>query len=124
MSDATFLRTYLETLDTTALDVVPMLAPNFSFAVLWNDETGAKEFAGGFDAFHGYLEQRDPDGHLHHVVAASRTGSLEVVLGYTTRHGELLGTFTMAAQLDDEGRAEKLFAGRTTNLPLDWSRGG
>lgn len=122
MSEATFLLTYLETLDTTPLDVVPMLAPEFTFAVLWNDEHGAKEFAGGYDEFHGYLAQRQSDGQLHHVVDSSRSGSLEVALGHTTRHGELLGTFTMAAQVDADGRAEKLFAARTTNLPLDWSR--
>ena len=58
MSEATFLPAYLETLDTTPLDVVPMLAPSFSFSVLWNDPDGAKEFAGGFDEFHGYLAQR------------------------------------------------------------------
>ena len=46
MSNATFLPTYLETLDTTPLDVVPMLAPNFAFTVLWNDDEGAKEFSG------------------------------------------------------------------------------
>jgi hypothetical protein len=120
MSNATFLPAYFEKLDTTPLDVVPMLAPDFSFSVLWNDPDGAKEFAGGYDEFHGYLAQRQADGQLHHVVTSSRTGSLEVVLGYTTRHGETLGTFTMAAQVDDEGRAERLFAARTTSLPLSW----
>ena len=88
--------------------------------VLWNDDEGAKEFSGGLEEFHGYLAQRDPDGHLHHVVGSSRTGSLEVVLGHTTRHGEPLGTFTMVAQVDAEGRAERMFAARTSSLPLAW----
>ena len=30
----------------------------------------------------------------------------------------------MAAQVDDEGRAEKLFAARTVTLPLEWSSKG
>jgi hypothetical protein len=120
MSKATFLPTYLDTLDTTPLDVVPMLAPNFAFTVLWNDDEGAKEFSGGLEAFHGYLAQRKSDGQLHHVVESARTGPLEVVLGRTTRHGEALATFTMVAQVDAEGRAERLFAARTTSLPLAW----
>lgn len=120
MSDATFLTTYLATLDTTPLDVLPMLAPDFAFSVLWDDEDGAKEFSGGHDEFHGYLEQRKPEGYAHHVYSSTRTGDLEVALGKTTRHGELVATFTMAAQVDDDGRAERLFAARTTALPLAW----
>ena len=120
MSNATFLPAYLGTLDTTPLDVLPMLAPDFVFTVLWNDDEGAKEFSGGLEEFHGYLAQRDPDGHLHHVVGSWRTGSLEVVLGHTTRHGEPLGTFTMVAQVDAEGRAERMFAARTSSLSLAW----
>ncbi len=120
MSNATFLPAYLEKLDTMPLDVVPMLAPDFAFSVLWNDDEGAKEFTGGLEEFHGYLAQRKSDGQLHHVVDSARTGSLEVVLGRTTRHGEPLATFTMAAQVDAEGRAQRLFAARTTSLPLAW----
>lgn len=120
MSNATFLPAYLETLDTAPLDVLPMLAPGFRFSVLWNDETGAREFSGGLEEFHGYLAQRRSDGQRHHVVESSRTGALEVVLGRTTRYGETLATFTMAAQVDEQGRAERLFASRTTSLPLEW----
>lgn len=120
MSDATFLTRYLATLDTTPLEVLPMLAPGFAFSVLWDDEHGAKEFSGGLDEFHGYLEQRDAQGYAHHVYSSTRTGDLEVALGKTTRHGALVATFTMAAQLDGEGRAERLFAARTTVLPLEW----
>ena len=120
MSNATFLPAYLDKLDTMPLDVVPMLAPDFAFSVLWNDDEGAKEFNGGLEEFYGYLAQRKSDGQLHHVVDSARTGPLEVVLGRTTRHGEQLATFTMAAQVDAEGRAERLFAARTTSLPLSW----
>jgi hypothetical protein len=120
VTDATFLPTYLETLDRNPLDVLPMLAQNFAFSVLWDDEDGAKEWNGGLDEFHGYLAQRDPEGYAHHVHSATRDGALEVALGRTTRHGTLVATFTMAAQLDWEGRAERLFAARTTALPLDW----
>ena len=120
MSEPTFLRNYLATLDTAPLDVLPMLAPGFAFSVLWDDEQGAKEFSGGLPEFNGYLAQRQPDGYAHHIVSATRTGALEVALGKTTRHGELVATFTMAAQVDDDGRAERLFAARTTALPLEW----
>ncbi len=72
MTEATFLPTYLETLDRSPLDVLPMLAPDFAFSVLWDDEDGAKEWNGGLDEFHGYLAQRDPEGYAHHVHSATR----------------------------------------------------
>jgi hypothetical protein len=118
VTDAGFLVEYLRTLDGDALAILPMLAPGFTFSILWTDETGAREFAGGLEEFHGYLAQRDADGQLHHVVTSSRSGGLEVALGYTTRYGEPLATFTMAAQLAADGRAERLFAARTTSLSL------
>jgi len=115
---ATALPRYLETLDESPLDVLPLLAPGFTFSVLWSDEAGAKEFAGGVDALHEYLAQRDPEGHLHHVLGSVRFGRTEFLLGRTTRHGEPLATFVNAADVDDEGRLQNLFGARTTTLQL------
>src|SRR5207237_9645981 len=67
MNYAKFLSTYFEKLDSNGMDVLPLLSPNFTFSVLWSDDAGAHEFAGGWDEFHGYLAQRDPDGQLHHI---------------------------------------------------------
>ena len=115
---ATALPTYLETLDASPLDVFPLLAPGFTFSVLWSDEVGAKEFAGGLDELRAYLAQRDPDGHLHHVLGSLRVGRTEFLFGRTTRHGEPLATFVNAAVIDDEGRLQSLFGARTTSLEL------
>src|SRR5687768_10147705 len=94
---ATALPAYLETLDESPVDVLPLLAPGFTFSVVWADETGAKEFAGGLDELHAYLAQRDPTGHLHHVLGAARFGRTEILFGRTTRHGEPLATFVNVA---------------------------
>jgi hypothetical protein len=113
ITPATVLPTYLETLDSTPLDVLPLLAPGFTFSVLWSDDAGAKEFAGGLDAFHGYLEQRDPSGHIHHVLGSARFGRTELLFGRTTRHGKPLASFVNAADVDDQGRLESFFGART-----------
>jgi hypothetical protein len=118
LSPATALPAYLETLDATPLEVIPMLAPGFTFSVLWSDDAGAKEFAGGLDELRAYLAQRDPQGHLHHVLGAVRFGRTEILFGRTTRHGEPLATFVNAADIDDEGRLENLFGARTTSLSV------
>jgi hypothetical protein len=115
---ATALPRYLETLDASPLDVLPLLAPGFTFSVLWSDEAGAKEFAGGLDELHAYLAQRDPDGHLHHVLGSVRVGRTEFLFGRTTRHGKPLATFVNAADVDEDGRLQNLFGARTTSLSL------
>jgi hypothetical protein len=112
MSGATFLPVYFAKLDAGE-DVVPMLAEDFTFSLLWATDAGAQEFAGSFDAFEGYLAQRDPDGQLHHISKSLRDGNTEVASGWTTRHGEPLGSFTFAVELDDDGRVRRLFAART-----------
>jgi hypothetical protein len=119
MATASFLLRYLETLDNTPDEVLPLLAPNIKFCVLWSANGEAQEFAGGMKELEGYYAQRQPDGQFHHVELASREGNSEVALGYTTRNGERLGTFTMAAQVDEQGRAVRLYASRTTSLPFD-----
>jgi hypothetical protein len=118
MGAATFLPRYLETLDTTPDRVLPLLSPEIRFTVLWSVDGKANEFAGGMRELEEYYAQRQPDGQLHHLELAERHGDTEVALGYTTKHGERLATFTMAAQVDAEGRAVRLYASRTTSLPF------
>ena len=116
-SPPTALSTYLETLDRSPLDVLPLLAPGFTFSVLWADDEGASEFAGGLDELHAYFAQRDPDGHRHHVLGGMRVGRTEFLFGRTTRNGMPLATFVNVADVDDEGRLLNLFGARTTSLP-------
>jgi hypothetical protein len=119
VTEATFLPHYLETLDTTPGRVLPLLSPEIRFSVLWSVAGEAREFSGGMKELEAYFAQREPDGQLHHVEVAQRLGDTEVVLGHTTKHGERLATFTMAAQVDADGRAVRLYAARTTALPFE-----
>ncbi len=112
MTAVSFLPCYLERLDAGD-DIVPMLAADFTFSLLWATDEGAHECAGSLEAFHGYLAQRDPEGQLHHISHALREGNTELATGWTTRHGTPLGTFVFAVELDDEERARRLYAART-----------
>ena len=112
MSGATFLPVYFEKLDAGE-DIIPMLAPGFTFALLWSTDEGAREFAGGFDEFGDYMAQREPDGQFHHISMSLREGRTEVAAGWTTQHGTPLATFTFAVELDEDERAVRLFAART-----------
>jgi hypothetical protein len=119
---ATLLPAFLGTLDEQAEDVPPMLAPGLEFAVLWSDERGVNEFAGGLEEYQGYLAQREPEGQLHHLAVTARAGRAEVGLGYTTKHGDELGTFTQFVQADEQERVRRFFAGRTLAFRGVWSR--
>lgn len=113
MGPATFLPAFLDTLDHRPDEVLAMLAPDFRFSILWATDEGAHEFAGGLDEYRGYLAQRDAEGHLHHFRLTAREGRSEVALGWTTRHGDELGNFTMFADVDEQERATRFFAART-----------
>jgi hypothetical protein len=108
---ASFLPVYLERLDAGG-EIVTMLTRDFTFSLLWGADGAASEFAGGLDEFYGYLDQRDPAGQLHHISRTLREGNIEIASGWTTRHGNPLGTFLLAVELDGE-RARRLFATRT-----------
>ena len=112
MSNVRFLPIYFQRLDEGE-DISGMLAPEFTFALLWSTEAGAHEFAGSVVEFRGYMAQRDPAGQLHHISLGVREGNVELVSGWTTRHGTPLGTFTFAVELDEEERARRLYAART-----------
>jgi hypothetical protein len=116
---ASFITDFLRKLDFEPEKVVELLAPEFTFCVLYSIDGEAHEFAGGLAEYRAYLDQRQPDGQAHHVEMSTRTGQTEVVLGHTTRYGERLGTFTMAAQVDSEEHAVRIYATRTTSLPFE-----
>jgi succinate dehydrogenase/fumarate reductase flavoprotein subunit len=111
-STASFLPAYFEKLDAGE-DVMPLLAPDFTFSLLWATDEGAREFAGGFEEWRGYMEQREPEGQRHHISHSLRKDSVEIATGWTTRYGDPLGTFTFTVELDDENRACRMFAART-----------
>jgi hypothetical protein len=115
-TEARALATYLETLDQSPIDVLPLLAPGFTFSVLWADDEGAKEFAGGLEELHAYFAQREPDGQVHNVLGGMRVGRTEFLFGRTTRHGRPLATFVNVAEVDDDGRILSFFGARTTAL--------
>jgi hypothetical protein len=117
--NASFITDFLRKLDFEPDKVVELLAPEFTFCVLYSIDGEAHEFAGGLAEYSGYLDQREPDGQAHHVELSTRTGQTEVVLGHTTRYGERLGTFTMAAQVDSQEHAVRIYASRTTSLAFE-----
>lgn len=112
MTEAAFLPRYFAALDDGE-EILHLFAPDFTFALLWSSSGEAREFAGGFEAWAGYMAQREPDGQRHHISHLLREGATEVATGWTTRFDEPLGTFTFAVELNGEGLVSRIFAART-----------
>ena len=115
------MRPFLKTMDEAPLEAVPTLGADLTFAILWSDDRGVHEFAGGMEEYQGYLEQREPEGQLHHVVQVAAAGPLEVALGYTTKYGDELGTFLMFTEFDADEHVQRLMAARTLAFNPIWS---
>ena len=111
-SESAFLPRYFAALDEGE-EILPLFAPEFTFALLWSSDGEPREFTGGFDAWSGYMAQREPDGQRHQISHLLREGNTEVATGWTTRFDEPLGTFTFAVELDGAGLIRRIFAART-----------
>ena len=107
-----FLPGYFAALDEGE-DILHFFAPEFTFAILWSSDGEPREFRGEFDAWAGYMAQREPDGQRHHISHLLCEGDTELATGWTTRFDAPLGTFTFAIELDDAGLVRRLFAART-----------
>jgi hypothetical protein len=66
-------------------DVLSMITDDFHMSVQFSRGAGqSSEFVGDRQGLIGYLEQREKSTLIHHVLAGSRVGQLELVLGKTT----------------------------------------
>jgi hypothetical protein len=94
-------------------DIMSFFARDFTFSLLWSSDGEPREFTGGFDAWAGYMAQRQPDGQRHHISHLLREDGTELATGWTTRFDAPLGTFTFAIERDDAGLIRRIFAART-----------
>ena len=96
-------------------DIIELLAPEFAFALLWSAEgrPGSSRAGSTNGGLHGAAT---PEDSCTTSASALREASTEIASGWTTRHGSPLGTFLFAVELDDEGRARRLYAARTESF--------
>ena len=96
-----------------------LLAEDLRFSVLFSTEPGlATDFSGGREEFDDYMAQRGTPAWTHHVLAESREGQIETVLGETRQGGRTIATFVAAARLDAAGRIDRYLVGRSPAAPF------
>lgn len=92
------------------------VSDDLEFAILFATGEGRKagHFVGGVDELRAFTDAGDMEGWAHHILAGTRVGDVELVLGETrTDAGEVLGTFVSAAELDGEGKMRRYVVGRS-----------
>jgi hypothetical protein len=102
----------------TPHDVLDMITHDFQMSVQFSRGAGqSSEFVGDRQGLIGYLEQRETSTFVHHVLAGSRVGQVELVLGKTTRDGDFAASFNATAQLDvTTGLLRRLLICRTPEV--------
>jgi ketosteroid isomerase-like protein len=100
-----------------------MLSGDLRFSILFSNGPGeARDFAGGREAFDGYMAQRGAPAWTHHVLAELVDGDLEVVFGETRQDGARLATFVAAIKLDADGRISRYIVGRSPAVLFELER--
>src|SRR6476646_5672695 len=100
-----------------------MLATDLRFSIVFSHGPGdAREFSGGRAEFDGYMAQRGAPAWTHHVLAHSSDGRLEIAFGETRQDGVPLASFVAAARIDDEGRIDRYFVGRSPGVLFQFER--
>ncbi|HVW47162.1 MAG TPA: hypothetical protein VHA76_08915 [Solirubrobacterales bacterium] len=112
-----FFAAYFAALDgDEPLSALEMVADDADFAILFAADEGRKagHFRGGPDELRKFTLAGDMEGWAHYILAASRTGDVELVLGETrTDAGEFIGSFVCVVELDAEGRMKRYLTGRS-----------
>lgn len=119
MSQAPFLNAWFDIMDTDSAErVLDLITDDFQLSIQFSQGPGtSSEFAGDRKGLEGYLEQRAKNVRIHEVVAASRVGDIEMVLGRVTRDGEFEASFNATAEIDQStNKARRLLICRTPEV--------
>jgi hypothetical protein len=113
---AGFLRRFYEIVDGNDTErVLALLSDDLRFSILFSTEPGgdARDFAGGYAEFEGYMRQRGAPTWTHHVLAESAENGVELAFGETRQDGNAVATWVAAATLDGDGRLSRYIVGRS-----------
>jgi hypothetical protein len=112
-----FFERYFAALDgPEPFSSLDMVAEDVEFAILWAAGADRKstQVVGGREQLESFIDAGDMRGWAHHVTRVAVVDGVELALGETRREdGERIGTFLVAAELDDEGRMSRYLVARS-----------
>ncbi len=115
-----FLSRYFEALDgAEPLSALEMLSDDAEFAQVFAKDAGTRagHFVGGAEEMKQFIAAGDMSGWAHHILASSRVGEIELVLGETrSDDGEFIGSFVIAVEIDENGQMKRYLGGRSPGI--------
>ena len=113
----TFFERYFAALDGpdpyASLDLV---ADDVAFVIQWSagPQRRSSQILGGLAELRAFIDTGDMNGWGHHVLHSGGDDQIAFALGETRwEHGERIGTFLAAAELDEAGRMRRYLVART-----------
>jgi hypothetical protein len=119
MSEIPFLNAWFDIMDSdTPERALDLITDDFQLSIQFSQGDGvATEFSGDRDGFESYLNQRAKHVRVHEVIAASRVGDIEMVLGKVTQAGDFEASFNATAEIDVvTNKARRLLVCRTPEV--------
>ena len=116
---APMLDAWFATMDSDQPEgVLEQITDDFEMSVVFSKGSGqTAEFWGDKLGLIGYLEQREENALIHHVVTSATVGDTELGFGIVTRDDEFEASFNVTALVDQEtGKCRRLLICRTPEL--------
>ncbi len=111
-----FFERYFAALDgPDPLSSLELVAHDARFSILWSADGSTTEIVGGREDLRRFIEAGDDwRGWRHHILWSAGDGDGEFAAGETRYDdGTKIGTYTVFAQLDGDGRMSRYMAART-----------
>ncbi|MET7328097.1 hypothetical protein [Nonomuraea sp. NPDC005650] len=103
--------------------VLEKITDDFQMSVVFSKGDGqTAEFCGDRAGLVGYLEQREKNTLVHHLVRAAAVDDVELGFGLVTRDGRFEASFNVTALVDPaSGRCRRLLICRTPEITFPLS---
>lgn len=104
--------------------VLEQITDDFEMSVVFSKGNGqTAEFWGDKNGLIGYLEQREKNALIHHLVTSAKVGNTELGLGTVTRDDEFEASFNVTALVDQAtGKCRRLLICRTPEISFSAAR--
>ncbi|WP_433510349.1 hypothetical protein ACQP2T_41670 [Nonomuraea sp. CA-143628] len=123
-TDTPLLDAWFATMDSDEPErVLTKITDDFEMSVVFSKGGGqTAEFRGDRAGLVGYLEQREKNALVHHLVRATAVGDVELGLGTVTRDGRFEASFNVTALVDPaSGKCRRLLICRTPEIAFPMS---
>ncbi|WP_248963332.1 hypothetical protein [Sphaerisporangium perillae] len=123
-TETPLLEAWFATMDSDEPErVLEKITDDFQMSVVFSKgDSRTAEFCGDRAGLVGYLEQREKNALVHHLLRTAAVGDVELGLGTVTRDGQFEASFNVTAFVEPaSGRCRRLLICRTPEIAFPLS---